>query len=56
MKLDKVLNSVNQIEKSSFLKIIDSISNEKRQSVPEINKILSGKTGGIKDIEYEDIC
>ena len=55
MKLIKVLDIVNQIEKSSFLKIIDNISSDLRTSNKEIDKILSECEGEIKNIDNVNI-
>ncbi len=41
MNLIKVLSKVNQIEKISFLKILDSYSEDNREKNPKIDKILS---------------
>lgn len=41
MKLNKILEDVGQIDKGSFLKIVDSLSNEHRGKVKEIDKILA---------------
>jgi hypothetical protein len=40
MRFIKVLDTVNQIEKSSFYKILDTITNNLRESNKEINKTL----------------
>jgi len=40
MKLSKVLDIVNQMEKSSFLKLIDTFSNDLKSSNNEIKEIL----------------
>ncbi len=55
MKLIKILDIVNQIEKSSFLKIIDNLSSELRISNKEIDKILSECEGQIKNIDNDNI-
>ena len=55
MKLIKILDIVNQIEKSSFLKIIDNLSSELRTSDKEIDKILSECEGQIKNIDNVNI-
>ena len=41
MKLEKVLDKLNSIEKSSFSKIIDGIINRRPKEIVEIDKILS---------------
>ncbi len=55
MKLIKILDIVNQIEKSSFLKIIDTLSSKLRISNKEIDKILSECEGQIKNIDNDNI-
>ncbi len=51
MRFVKVLDTVNQIEKSSFYKILDTITNDLRGSNKEINKILSQGDDQIKNME-----
>ena len=41
MRLMKILDIANQIEKSSFLKLIDTASSDLRKSNTSINKILT---------------
>jgi Restriction endonuclease len=55
MKLIKVLDIVNQIEKSSFLKILDSLSNEVREKHPKVDSILASNDDQIKNIDNENI-
>ena len=55
MKLIKVLNIVNQIEKSSFLKIIDGLCMELRDSIPQVDKILSESDGQLKNVDNANI-
>ncbi len=55
MKLIKVLEIINQIEKSSFLKLLDGYCVESRKTTPKINKILSEYSGQIKNIDDENI-
>ncbi|MBW7998095.1 MAG: hypothetical protein FVQ81_16305 [Candidatus Glassbacteria bacterium] len=55
MRFVKVLDTVNQIEKSSFYKILDTITNDLRESNKEINKILSQGDDQIKNMEDETI-
>lgn len=43
MKLEKILDSVNSLEKNSFLKIIDNIISNVSKDYKEIEKILSKK-------------
>ncbi len=55
MRLLKVLNTVNQIEKSSFLKIIDNICAKSKKTKPQIERILSEVDGQLKNIDNEQI-
>lgn len=48
MKLLKVLSKVNQIEKISFLKILDKYSEAQRDKNPKIDKILSESDNVLK--------
>ena len=48
MKLLKVLSKVNQIEKISFLKILDKYSEDLRDKNPKIDKILSDSDNVLK--------
>lgn len=41
MKLVRILDNVNSLEKNSFLKIIDSIKSSNPKNSKEIDKILS---------------
>lgn len=51
MRLINILNKLGQLEKSSFLKIIDNLSSELRKSNKKIDKILSESEGNIKNID-----
>lgn len=51
MNLIKVLSKVNQIEKISFLKILDKYSEENREKNPKIDKILSDSDNVLKKAE-----
>ena len=51
MRLMKILDIANQIEKSSFLKLIDTTSSDLRKSNTSINTILTECEGGIKKID-----
>jgi len=55
MRLIKVLDLVNQIEKSSFLKILDGFSAELRKSTPKIDEILSECEGQLKNVDNQNI-
>jgi len=55
MKLFKVLSKVNQIEKISFLKILDSFCTESRKITPQIDKILSQSANQLKNVDDANI-
>ena len=59
MKLLKLLDVVNQIEKSSFLKILDSCCNEVKKTdnklCTQIDKILSEGEGQLKNVDNQNI-
>lgn len=55
MNLIKVLSKVNQIEKISFLKILDKYSEENRDKNPKIDKILSESDNVLKKAEDSNI-
>ncbi|MBC2704297.1 hypothetical protein [Desulfobacula sp.] len=55
MNLIKVLSKVNQIEKISFLKILDKYSEENREQNPKIDKILSDSDNILKKAEDTNI-
>jgi len=55
MNLIKVLSRVNQIEKISFLKILDKYSEENRDKNPQVDKILSDSDNVLKKAEDSNI-
>lgn len=55
MRLLKVLDIVNQIEKSSFLKILDAFCLELSKNKPKIDKILSEGDGQLKNVDNNNI-
>ena len=55
MNLLKVLSKVNQIEKISFLKILDKYSDENREKNPKIDKILSDSDNVLKKADDSNI-
>jgi hypothetical protein len=55
MKLLKVLSRVNQIEKISFLKILDSFCAESRKITPQIDQILSQSANQLKNVDDANI-
>lgn len=55
MNLIKVLSKINQIEKISFLKILDKYSEDNREKNPKIDKILSDSDNVLKKAEDSNI-
>ena len=55
MRLVDVLNIVNQIEKSAFLRILDGFCSELRKSKPKIDQILAEGDGQLKNVDDENI-
>lgn len=51
MKLEKILDNVNSLEKNSFLKIIDNIKSSNPKNSKEIDKILSTGSNDLKNID-----
>ncbi|MHA1657528.1 MAG: hypothetical protein ACTSUT_00175 [Promethearchaeota archaeon] len=55
MRLIDVLDIVNQIEKSAFLKILDGFCSDLRKSKPKIDQILAEGEGQLKNVDDENI-
>jgi hypothetical protein len=55
MRLIKILDIVNLIEKSSFLKILDGFCIELKKTTPQIDEILSEGEGQLKNIDNQNI-
>jgi hypothetical protein len=53
MKLLKVLGKINQIEKISFLKILDGLCVECRKMSPKVNDILLQGENQLKNVDNE---
>ena len=56
MKLLKVLSKVNQIEKISFLKILDGFCAESRKITPRVDQILSQGANQLKNVDDANIA
>ena len=56
MKLEKILENVNSLEKNSFLKIIDNIKSSNPKNSKEIEKILSDKSYDLKTADNINIA
>jgi hypothetical protein len=55
MKLEKILDNVNSLEKNSFLKIIDNIKSSNPKNCKEIDKILSESSNDLKSVDSINI-
>jgi len=55
MKLEKILDSINSLEKNSFLKIVDYIIASTPKKIKEIDKILSGNNNELKSCDNANI-
>ena len=55
MKLAKVLDQLNSIEKNSFIKVIEKITDENPKNSIEIEKILSDTDKGLKEVDSINI-
>lgn len=56
MKLEKILDNVNSLEKNSFLKIIDNIISNSPRNCKEIEAILSGSNNNLKGVDNSNIA
>ncbi len=55
MKLERILDSINSLEKNSFLKIVDNIIASSPKKIKEIDKILSGNNNELKNCDNANI-
>ncbi len=56
MKLEKILDNINSLEKNSFLKIIDNIISNEPKKLKEIEKILSENDKNLKNVDNINIA
>ena len=56
MKLDKILDKLNSLEKNAFLKIIDTIISSNPANLKEIEKILTEKEKGLRNADNLNIA
>lgn len=56
MKLEKILDNLNSLEKNSFLKIIDNIKSSTPKNSKEIDKILSDNSTNLKGVDSINIA
>jgi hypothetical protein len=55
MKLEKILDNVNSLEKNSFIKIIDTIKSSNPKNSKEIDKVLSDSSTELKNADSINI-
>jgi hypothetical protein len=55
MKLEKILDNVNSLEKNSFIKIIDTIKSSNPKNFKEIEKILTDSSTELKNADSINI-
>jgi hypothetical protein len=55
MKLEKILDNINSLEKNSFLKIIDGIKSSNPKNSKEIDRILSESSTDLKSVDSINI-
>lgn len=55
MKLEKILDRLNSIDKNNFIKVIDNIISQNPKNVKEIDKILSSADRGLKSIDNQNV-
>ncbi len=51
MKLNEILDNLNSFEKNSFLKIIDKIISDQPEQAEEVEDILTGYSGDLKNMD-----
>lgn len=56
MKLEKILNQLNSLEKNSFLKVVDNILSEDPKFRRKIDKILVDNDGQLKNTDSANIA
>ena len=56
MRLAKVLDKLNSLEKNSFIKIIDNIITDTKVNRKKIDDILTEKDGQLKNVDNENIA
>ncbi len=55
MRLEKILDQVNSLEKNSFLKIIDNIKSSNPKNSKQIDKVLSDSSNDLKSVDSLNI-
>jgi len=55
MKLEKILDNVNSLEKNSFIKIVDTLKSSNPKNSKEIDKVLSNSNTELKNVDSINI-
>lgn len=55
MKLEKILDRLNSIDKNYFIKVIDNIISHNPKNIKEIDKILISADKGLKSVDNQNI-
>lgn len=55
MKLEKILDNVNSLEKNSFIKIVDTLKSSNPKNSKEIDKVLSKSNTELKNVDSINI-
>lgn len=56
MKLEKILDRLNSIDKNYFIKVIDNIISQNPKNIREIDKILSSADKGLKSVDNQNVA
>ncbi len=56
MKLEKILERLNSIDKNNFIKVIDNIISQNPKNLKEIDKILSSADKGLKSVDSLNVA
>lgn len=56
MKLEKILDKLNSIDKNYFIKVIDNIISHNPKNLKEIDKILSSADKGLKSVDNQNVA
>lgn len=55
MKLEKILDNVNSLEKNSFIKIVDTLKSSNPKNSKEIDKVLTNSNTELKNVDSINI-
>lgn len=56
MRLEKILDRLNSIDKNYFIKVIDNIISGNPKNIKEIDKILSSADKGLKSVDNQNVA